>query len=430
MTNRLNRRQFHKVAVGASTCIAASSIHGPSLAATTISSTRGTWLTWRGPNGNSIAEPGNAIPHELTVDNIRWSTPVPGRGHSSPIVTDSHIYLTTADKDAGYQGVLAVARDSGKILWTQVVHRGGIPAENHPKNTEASSSVAFDGTNLYAVFFNASALHLTSLTPAGKVRWQQNLGHYDPQRYKYGYAASPCIYQDKIIVVADYDGRPFLTARDLKTGKSVWRVERPVTISFSSPIVARTSGRDQLLLSGAERVMSYNPENGKLLWEASATTAATCGTMVWDEERVYASGGYPKSETVCVRSDGSAEVVWSNNQKCYEQSMLIVDGYLYAVTDAGVAHCWRATDGETMWRQRLGGDYSSSPVLVGNSIYVFNEQGEGFVFAADSSRYQELGRSKLADDVFPTPSVCGNTMYHRYAKRDGMGRQEYLAAIG
>ena len=427
-TPTVSRRLFSKLTLGAAAGVGLGSL--PQIKASPLRpQSSGTWHTWRGPNGNNVAEPGSSLPTQLTPDNLQWITPVPGRGHSSPIVTDEHIYLTTADKNAGLQAVLAFNRRNGKQLWSQIVHRGGLPAENHAKNTEASSSVAFDGKNLFAVFYNTSSLRLTSLTPAGKIRWQQNLGHYDPQRYKYGYAASPCIYQDKLIVVADYDGRPFLTARDLKTGRSIWRVDRPVTISFSSPIVANTSGRDQLLLSGAEKVMSYDPENGKLLWETAGTTLATCGTMVWDEERVYASGGYPKAETICVRSDGSGEVVWSNNQKCYEQSMLIHDGFVYAVTDAGVAHCWRATDGETMWRQRLGGDYSSSPVLVGDAIHVFNEQGEGFVFAPDSSAYRELGRNKLADDIFPTPSVVGKVMYHRFAKREAQGRKEYLVAI-
>lgn len=424
----VSRRQFNRLTLGTAAGVGLSSLV-PTQASPLRSKTSGTWHTWRGPNGNNIAEQGASLPDQLTSDNVQWMTPVPGRGHSSPIVTDDHIYLTTADKKAGLQAVLAFDRSSGKQLWSQILHRGGLAAENHSKNTEASSSVAFDGSNLFAVFYNTSSLRLSSLTPAGKVLWQENLGHYDPQRYKYGYAASPCIYQDKIIVVADYDGRPFLTARNVKTGRSVWRIDRPVTISFSSPIVARTSGRDQLLLSGAEKVMSYDPENGKLLWETAGTTFATCGTMVWDDERVYASGGYPKPETICVRSDGSGEVVWANNQKCYEQSLLLHDGFIYAVTDAGVAHCWRATDGETMWRQRLGGDYSSSPVLVGNAIHVFNEQGEGFVFAPESEAYRELGRSKLADDVFPTPSVVGNVMYHRFAKREAQGRNEYLAAI-
>lgn len=428
VNRQLNRRQFNKLALGTSAGLGLASLPSAHAAPSPIAPNQ-TWHTWRGPNGNNVAETGATIPDQLTADNIKWTSPVPGRGHSSPIVTEDHIYLTTADKSAGVQGVLAFERANGKQLWSQVVHRGGLPTENHAKNTEASSSVAFDGSNLFAVFYNTSALQLTSLTPTGKIRWQQNLGHYEPKRYKYGYAASPCIYQDKVIVVGDYDGQPFLTARDLKTGRSVWRVERPVTISFSSPIVAKTSGRDQLLLSGAEKIMSYDPENGKLLWETPGTTFATCGTMVWDDERVYASGGYPKPETICVKSDGSGEVVWANNQKCYEQSMLIHEGFIYAVTDAGVAHCWRAVDGETMWRQRLGGDYSSSPVLVGNSIHVFNEQGSGFVFAPDPTGYRELGRNKLADDVFPTPSVIGNVMYHRFAKREAQGRKEYLVAI-
>lgn len=387
------------------------------------------WPCWRGPQGNNIAPQGSAVPDAITADHIRWTSPVPGRGHSSPIIVGEQIFLTTANIPAGTQSVLAYERATGKSQWETVVHRGGLPTENHPKNTEASPTLACDGESLFAVFYNASALVLTSLAPDGAIRWQKNLGPYDPQLYKYGYASSPLLYKDLVIVVGDYERQPFLVACNRRTGEEVWRGVRPLTMSFSSPIIAQTGGRDQLLLSGGNVVISYNPDSGEILWRANATSMATCGTIVWNDSMVFASGGFPKAETAGIRSDGSGEVVWRNNQKCYEQSMLVVDDYVYAVTDAGIAYCWRADDGETMWRERLGGAYSSSPILVGTTIHVFNEAGQGFAFKADPSGYIALGQSKFADDVFATPAVIGKTMFMRVARNEAGKRQEYLLAI-
>jgi len=387
------------------------------------------WWTWRGPTGNNIAPAGSAAPNSYDNSRIAWASPIPGRGHSSPIVAGGSIYLTTADKAAGTQSVLAVARKDGKAMWSQIVHQGGIPTDNHPKNTEASPSVAFDGERIIVSFYNSSAIWLTAVSPAGKPLWQKSVGAYNPQQFKYGYAASPVLYGDTVIIAADYDGQCFLAAHDRKTGNQVWKTPRKTGISFSSPIIANVAGRDQLLISGNESISSYDPKNGQTLWSAQALANATCGTVVWDGDLVFGSGGYPKSETACVRADGSGQVVWANNQKCYEQSMLTVGGFVYAVTDAGVAYCWRGSDGETMWRERLGGDYSSSPVLVGDVIHVFNEQGQGFAFKANSMKYESVGGGKFADDVFSTPSIVGDTMFLRAARQQAGIRQEYLVAL-
>ena len=237
------------------------------------------------------------------------------------------------------------------------------------------------------------------------------------------------IYQNSVIIVGDYDGDSFLAAIDRESGQPIWKVKRPGKLSFSSPIVANIAGRDQLLLSGAEMVAAYDPVNGKIIWKApGATTMATCGTMVWEGERVFASGGYPESETVCVAADGSGEVIWSNRVKCYEQSMLTHDGHVYAVDDNGVAHCWRCSDGKMMWRERIGGKFSSSPLLVGETIVVFNEAGTGFIYQATPSGFQSRAASKIADEVFASPVVIGNTLYVRAAYKAGT-RQEKLLAI-
>ena len=385
------------------------------------------WHRWRGPTANNHAHPAAMAPPAIDDHRIAWSIQVVGRGHSSPIVVGDAIFLTTADEDPGTQSVLAFTRD-GRWRWETVVHRGGLPAENHRKNTEASPTAAFDGRHLFVSFYNRDAIWLTSLTTAGEIRWQIAAGRYTPQRYQYGYAASPLIFGDTVIVVGDYDGEAFMAAFARETGEQVWRVARPGNTSFSSPIVGHTGGRDQLLLSGGDKVAAYDPADGRTLWTApGATTMATCGTVVWDDQRVFASGGYPEAETVCVASDGSGRVIWSNATKCYEQSMLVVDDHLYAVADNGVAYCWRCDDGTERWKRRLGGAFSSSPVLAGDTIHVFNEAGQGFAFEANPERFVPWGLSQVGDEVFATPAVVGNTMYLRVARKSPR-RQEYLIA--
>jgi outer membrane protein assembly factor BamB len=428
-TASLHRRDVIK-ASSLSLAMLATGVHSSStFGADESEDAKNQWWTWRGPTGNNHAAEGSFSANTYASDRIVWATPVPGRGHSSPIVDGKNIYLTTADKSAGTQSVLAYSRRNGKLVWSQLAHRGGLPAENHAKNTEASPSVAFDGKRIIAAFYNSSAIWLSAFSLAGKPMWQQSAGYYEPKTYKYGYAASPTLYQDTVIVAADFDGQSFLAAHDRVTGKPVWKTPRKNSTSFSSPIITNIGGSDQLLLSGGEAIISYDPSNGRERWAAKALTMATCGTIVWDGDLVFGSGGYPKSETACARSDGSGEVVWTNGQKCYEQSMLAVNGYVYAVTDAGVAHCWRASDGEMMWRERLGGQYSSSPVLAGDVIHVFNEQGQGFAFKASPDRYESVGGGKLGDDCFATPSIVGDTMYMRLARNQSGKRQEYLVAM-
>jgi len=155
--------------------------------------------------------------------------------------------------------------------------------------------------------------------------------------------------------------------------------------------------------------------------------------MVWDEELglAFASGGYPDTFTLAVRTTGEHNVVWTNNRvKCYEQSMLVVDGYLYAVTDSGLVHCLQAADGTELWKQRLGGSFSSSPIFVDGKIYVTNERGTTFVFAASPAGFQSLGENQLGTECFATPTPVGNRMYHRFAVGSGKERKEFLAAIG
>jgi len=236
---------------------------------------------------------------------------------------------------------------------------------------------------------------------------------------------------DSVIVATDYDGGGVLAALDQETGEEIWREPRPGKTSYSSPIVAPVAGRHQLLISGCDLVVSRHPETGNLLWKTEATTMATCGTMVRDEGIVFVSGGYPDKETVGIRADGSGEVVWQNNQKCYEQSMLAVDGHVYATTDQCIVYCWRASDGKMMWRERLGGGkISASPTFANGNIYQVDERGRMFVFKASPDSFQKVSENQLGTEAFASPSICGDRIFLRIADSSSGERREFLYGIG
>ncbi|HEV3004912.1 MAG TPA: PQQ-binding-like beta-propeller repeat protein [Pirellulales bacterium] len=331
----------------------------------------GDWPWWRGPNFNGVADAGPAPIEWSETKNVGWRSPVPGRGHSSPTVIGDCILLATADESAQVQSVVCFDRKTGSQIWKQDVNQGGFPERINAKNTHATSTIASDGTRLYASFLHHDAVHVVALDLSGMPVWQQVAGKFTPNEYRNGYAASPLLYGDVVIVAGDFDGGDsFLVAFDRATGERAWKTPRPARINYASPIVARIAGRDQLLISGCDIVAGYDPSDGEPRWKVPATTMATAGTMIWEGDLVYASGGFPDAETACIRADGSGKVVWRNKQKCYDPSMLVYDGHVYAINDAGIAFCWEAKSGKERWHHRLRGPISASPVLANGHIYV------------------------------------------------------------
>ena len=387
------------------------------------------WPWWRGPQRNGIAV--GAAPVEFgDAKNVVWKTEVPGRGHSSPTIVKNRIYLATADEKAQIHSIVSFDRATGKLLGKVDLSSGGFPARNHAKNTEATPTIVSDGERLFVTYYHHEQIELFALDLNGKTLWKKFAGSFNPKRYEYGYAPSPLIYQGTVIVSAEYEGGSFLVAYERATGNEAWRTERPRNISFSSPVVGFVAGKDQLLISGGDEVSSYDPTSGKKLWGVPGTAAATCGTLVWEWDTVFASGGYPKSETLAVKADGSGQVLWRNNQKCYEQSMLATGGHLYALTGQGILFCWNGTDGTEKWKQRLKGPVSSSPVLAGGHIYWANEAGTHYVFKPNPEKLEMVAENQLGSESFASPAIVGGQIFHRTATRAGGKRQEWLYCLG
>jgi outer membrane protein assembly factor BamB len=388
------------------------------------------WPWWRGPSRNGVASPQDVPTRLSDTENLLWKSPVPGRGHSSPIVIGNRVFLATADEQKKIHSVLAFDRTDGRQVWQVEINKGGFPARNHKNNTEASPTIASDGERLYLALYHHDKVEAVALGLDGEIVWKQAVCPFRPRMFEYGYAPSPLIYGETVIVSAEYDGNSFITALDRKSGDRKWRAPRPTMITFSSPVIAHVSGRDQMLISGADQVASYDPKNGKPLWSTPGTSLATCGTMIWDGDIVFASGGYPKPETLAIRADGSGNVLWRNNQKCYEQSMIVVDGYVYGLTDNGILFCWRGVDGKEMWKERLKGPVSASPVLAGGNIYWANELGTLYVFKATPDGFQSVAQNQIGESSFASPAICGGQIFLRVAGYSGNSRQETLYCFG
>ena len=383
------------------------------------------WPTWRGPRGDGIA-PLQELPVSWDDQtNILWRTEIPGRGHSSPIVFGNTVYLATAEDGEQQQIVMAIDRHSGVPRWTTAVEQGGFPAKKqlHEKATNANGTIACDGQRLYISFLNSDAIKATAIDLDGKIVWRRELGKFTS---KFGYAPSPVLYKSLVIFSAENQGGGYLVAVDSETGYTAWLVKRGEIDTYSSPLIANLGGRDQLLISGCHAVTSYDPATGQQYWRTECIAEATCATVVASENRIFASGGYPERETVCLSADG--ERIWSNETKIYEPSMVVAGDHLIAVTDDGVAHCWAASDGTVKWRQRLGGNFSASPVICGQNIYASNLKGDTFVFLA-GDEYQQVACNRLGDDCYASPAVSAGQIFLRVGVGTGANRREQLVCI-
>ena len=388
------------------------------------------WPQWRGPSGVNHAPAGATAPVEWSEEQgLAWKTEIPGRGNSSPTIVGDRIYLTTGDDDAKTQSLLILDRSTGELIKEVVTHTDGLQKEILPKNSHANSTVASDGKRVFAMFLNDEAPILTAYDLDGEQLWQQRIPGETRIDFVYGFGSSPVVIDGLVIVATEFNLKGSgLYAFDAETGKQVWHSPRPEQFSYSTPALAFLDGQKLLLMCGNYSFSAYDVETGKELWSREGSTMATCGTMAWDQSlRLgFACGGHPDRFTAAVDLTGDHDVIWQHPVKCYEQSVLTVKGYVYAVTDAGVAYCWRASDGEEMWKQRLRGNFSSSPILVGDNIYVTSESGTTFVFEANHEDFVQLARNRLGDQAYATPSPADGRLYHRFIKED----QEFIAAIG
>jgi outer membrane protein assembly factor BamB len=385
------------------------------------------WPWWRGPSRNGQASSDQRPPQQWSeTENIAWKSPIAGRGYGSPIVFGDRVVLVTSDEKQGSQSVVCLDRKSGKLLWTSVIHESGGMRKNE-KSTSASTTPAWDGERLIVNFANSDSLIATAIDLNGKKLWQREISKYVEHQ---GYGSSPTVYQNLVFINSDNKGGGAIAALDRRSGEIVWKRDRPAKPNYPSPTVLNVAGRDQLIVIGCDQTLSLDPLTGNTLWEVEGATTECVTSTVTDGQRIFTSGGYPKNHISAVRADGSAKVEWENGERVYVPSLLCRDGYLFGVLDAGIAACWKSDSGKELWKGRLGGTFSASPILVGDVIYATNESGETFLYRASNEKFELLQKNTLGEEVLATPVIAGSQIFYRATIMEEGKRQEYLFCIG
>lgn len=402
----------------------------PLLLLTTLTSLATDWPQWRGPERNNHAPKNARPPLEWSeTKNVRWKTPIPGRGHSTPIFVQDKIYLTTAEASKNTQSLLCLERTTGKIIWTKVIHKGGFPTQLHRENSPASATAQWDGTHILVVFQNANQIKVSAVTPQGEIAWGKSIGSYLPN-YPFGYGSTPVLYKDTLILVVGTEKGGFVTSIKTSNGEEVWRIPRAGHDYWSTPVIATVAGKEQLLVSGVNKFSSYHPASGKLNWETRAGAKSMCGTIVWTKDMIFASGGFPEKETAGVKADGSGTKVWQNTVKCYEQSLLSHNNLIYAIADDGRAYCWDPETGAKKWSEKIGrSGVMASPLAVGNLIFATLKNGSTVIFKATGEGYQKVGVNQLGTDTYATPVALDNQLFLRIGQSFRGQRQEFLYCL-
>jgi hypothetical protein len=388
------------------------------------------WPWWRGPNRDGVADPKQNPPTKWSAtENVVWKAPVPGRGHGSATVVGEQVFLTAAEPDRQVQSVLCFERNTGKQLWQTEIHKGNFETKGNAKSTQASATVACDGKRVFVNFVNGGDVYATALDRKdGSQLWQTKVSDFVMHQ---GFGPSPALYQGIVIINADHKGGGKIVGLDRATGKVVWSVDRPKLPNYASPIVMTINGKDQVVFTGVKLVTSLDPLTGKTIWETAGSTEECVTSVVTDGTHVFTSGGYPKNHVAAIKADGSGKVAWENGTRVYVPSMLVHDKHLYATQDDGNTTCWECATGKKIWSERLGGTFSSSPVLVGERIYATNEAGKTFIFIATPSGLKVEAENQLGNEAFATPTICGGRIYTRIAViGNDKTRQEWLYCLG
>jgi len=386
------------------------------------------WPAWRGLHGDGHAKAIKDLPLKWSVSkNVAWKVKLPGRGHSTPTVVGDRIYLATAEEKKQVQSVLCFEKATGKLIWQRAIHTGNFVKGGNKNASHASSAVVCDGTQLYVSFPNDNKIHTTALSMEGKVIWQTTVSDYVIHQ---GFGTSPTVYRD--VVIAKADSKKIggaVAGLNKKNGKVIWKINRPKYPNYTTPVMVTAYGKLQMVFAGAELITSIDPLTGNKHWEFPGSTQECVATAVTDGKRIFVSGGWPKNHIAAIEADGSGKITWQNTARVYVPSMLIKDNHLYATMDAGFAACWDSATGRELWKERLGGAFFASPVLVGKRIYATNLAGKTFVYSTDPKKFKLLATNQLGNEVYASPIVSGNRLYLRVAFK-GTNRQEYLYCIG
>lgn len=373
------------------------------------------WPQFRGPGGQGHSSETTAPLVWSETKNIKWKSPVPGTGWSSPVVADGRVWLTTATggRDVSLRA-LAFDAESGRELVNVEVFRPRRSGAINPKNSHASPTPIVEGDRVY-VHFGAEGT--AALTTSGDIVWTARFS-YESQ---HGNGGSPILFGDLLIFSCDGSDDAFVVALDKRTGKVRWKTGRrtPFDQAYSTPLAIRVGDRDQIVSVGAYRAGAYDPQNGKEIWRISYRDGfSNVPRPVFGYGLVFIATGFQEPSLLAVRADGSGDVTkthlaWSLDRSApLTPSPLLVGNELYIVNDVGIATCVDARTGQLHWRQRLNGNFSASPVYAAERIYFLSEEGVATVLAPGTT-FQKLAVNTLDGSTLASIAASGGSFFIR-----------------
>jgi outer membrane protein assembly factor BamB len=386
-----------------------------------------------------------------TSKNIKWKIPVPGLAHSSPVIWEDRIYVTTAigeradpELKVGLYGSIQPAEDdsihewkvycfdkkTGKMVWEKTAHKGVPEVKRHPKATHANSTPATDGKYVVA-FFGSEGLYCYDMD--GKLIWEKDFGILDSAFFavpdaQWGFASSPIIHDGVVVVQCDAMNTAFLAALDIETGEEIWRTEREDYPTWSTPTVHEGEKRTQIIVNGFKHIGGYDFKTGKELWKIAGGGDIPVPTPVVAHDMVFINSAHGRlSPVYAIKLDAVGDIslteentsnesiAWSVRRGgAYMQTPLIYGDYLYNLQSNGLLTCFNALTGEQIYREQLGKmtGFSASGVAADGKLYFSSEDGDVFVVKA-GPELEIISTNAMKDICMATPAISEGALYFR-----------------
>jgi outer membrane protein assembly factor BamB len=371
------------------------------------------WPEFRGPTGQGISDQTGLPLTWSETRNVQWKTAIPGRGWSSPATQGDRIWLTAASDDGKSLCALCVDRQSGAILQNVEVFRLSSSGRVNAKNSLASPTPVLDGDRVYVHF---GAFGTACLSQSGKILWQTRLDYDNGQ---HGPGSSPVLYENLVIVNCDGMSVQYVAALDKLTGKVQWKQYRKGYQAYSTPLIVRFAGGDQLISPGAYRAIAYEPRTGKEIWQVQYGDGfSNVPRPVFGNGLVFICTGFQQPSLLAVRVDGRGDVtrshvVWRSDRGIpLTPSPLLVGEELYLINDSGIATCLDSRTGKEYWRERIGGSHSASPLYADGRVYFLSEDGRSVVIAP-GKQFKILATNQLDGQTLASMAVSGDSILVR-----------------
>ncbi|HEY7544782.1 MAG TPA: PQQ-binding-like beta-propeller repeat protein [Blastocatellia bacterium] len=408
------------------------------------------WAGWRGPDGQGVSDEKNLPTEWSETKNVKWKTPIPGRGFSCPVIWGNRVFLTTAIEGDVIPGqkaiihkiegqefkhpdwvgsdrqhtfkVLCLDSETGKVLWERTAYEGKVFDHRHRKGSYASPTAVTDGQYVYS-YFGSEGIYCYDFK--GNQVWKTSFGGVPTLGM--GVGTSPVLYENLLIIQCDQDEgtTSFIAALDKKTGKEVWRQKRNVQVSWSTPVIARSGSRVELVTNGNEWIISYDPATGKEWWRCKGVDSNAIHTPLVGKDMVIVSAGFPAKRTFAIKLGGEGDitntpnVMWKYEKgTAYVASPILYGDYLYLVTDKGILTCLDPNTGEVKYeggRVPIPASFMASPVAYEGNILLPSEDGDTFVVKA-GPKHEVLRTNSLGEPVYTSPSIAGGKIFIRGEK--------------